>query len=180
MDAYLVTPELRREFAAMIMILAPAALITRKALERFAWFCFGFGVWDLFYYFWLKVLLDWPSDLATMDLLFLIPIPGVGPVWAPSVVSVGLIVLALLILYKRSKDPQWRLGGTWALLIAAALVIIFSFMLDPIQQGVHVNAFSPEMITHMETYFPLAFPWPWFLLGAVLGLAGTINAARSR
>jgi hypothetical protein len=44
---------------------------------------FVFGIWDLFYYVWLKVCLGWPSSLLTWDVLFLIPVPWVGPVLAP-------------------------------------------------------------------------------------------------
>ena len=91
MDRSLVFTEVWREAATLIMLLAPAAILTRSRMERFAWFCFGFGVWDIFYYVWLKALLDWPADLLSRDLLFLIPVPWVGPVWAPCAISLGLI-----------------------------------------------------------------------------------------
>ncbi|MCB0771654.1 MAG: hypothetical protein KDC00_14745, partial [Flavobacteriales bacterium] len=129
MDTSLVTIEVLREFATMIMLLAPAALVSRSALERFAWFCYGFGVWDIFYYIWLKVLLDWPSDLGTFDLLFLIPAPWVGPVWAPCIVSIGLILVALLILYGASLDPRRTFAlSTWVYLVLGALAMILSFV----------------------------------------------------
>lgn len=105
MDNTLVGTELGREAATILMLLAVPALVTRSALERFAWFCFGFGVWDIFYYVWLKVLLDWPSSLFSRDLLFLIPVPWVGPVWAPCVISLGLIATAVVILHGRSRNP---------------------------------------------------------------------------
>ncbi|MBK8340443.1 MAG: hypothetical protein IPK99_10840 [Flavobacteriales bacterium] len=66
MDGKLVGTEVGREFATLVMLMAPGLLVTRSLLERFAWFCFGFGVWDLFYYVWLKVLLDWPASLACL------------------------------------------------------------------------------------------------------------------
>lgn len=111
MSPALVTTEVWREVATMIMLLVPGALVARSALERFAWFCFGFGVWDIFYYVWLKVLLDWPSSFGSRDLLFLIPVPWVGPVWAPCVVSLGLIGLALVLLYGRSKQVAGLVDG---------------------------------------------------------------------
>lgn len=118
MDRSLVGAEVWREVATIIMLLAPAALVTRSALERFAWFCFGFGVWDIFYYVWLKVLLDWPASLMSRDLLFLVPLPWVGPVWAPCVVSLGLIAFAFIVLRGRSRDARFRLDHwSWALLI---------------------------------------------------------------
>jgi hypothetical protein len=59
----LIFTELVREAATLVMLLAPGALISRKRLERFAWFCWSFAVWDLFYYVFLKLLLDWARKL---------------------------------------------------------------------------------------------------------------------
>ena len=50
-----------------------------------------FGAWDLSFYASLKVLIGWPASLMTWDLLFLIPVPWVGPVLAPSIVSITLV-----------------------------------------------------------------------------------------
>ncbi len=180
MDAGLVWTEVLREFATMIMLLAPAALVTRSAMERFAWFCFGFGVWDVFYYFWLKVLLDWPSSMATFDLLFLIPVPWVGPVWAPCLLSAGLILLAMLILRGESPSSVSSLGSVnWTLLILGASVIIFSFVLDPLRSG-----FGPTMLVdplgneHLSSYIPNEFPWHLFLMGCSVSLLGLLRAFR--
>ena len=52
--------EVLREAATIFMLLSAAALAGKKIWERFAYFLFCFGVWDIFYYVWLKVLLDWP------------------------------------------------------------------------------------------------------------------------
>ncbi|MBK6776216.1 MAG: hypothetical protein IPG74_10380 [Flavobacteriales bacterium] len=76
MDRSIVITELGRELATVVMLLAPAFMLARRSIERFAWFLFAFGVWDLFYYIWLKVLLGWPASLFDMDILFLVPVPG--------------------------------------------------------------------------------------------------------
>lgn len=184
MHGILVTTEVFREFATLVMLLAPGALVTRSALERFAWFCFGFGVWDIFYYVWLKVLLDWPSSLMTFDLLFLIPVPWVGPVWAPCVISIGLILLALVILRGRSKGVVHLVDTrAWVLLITGALIMIGSFVLDP-----WMNAFdlvelqaSGSVATDLGTtsgYVPTTYPWPIFLVGAIVAIAGLTRVHR--
>jgi hypothetical protein len=49
-------------------------------------------VWDIFYYVFLWLLMRWPPSLGTWDLLFLIPIPWIGPVWLPILISCMLIV----------------------------------------------------------------------------------------
>jgi len=185
MAGTLVITEIWREAATLIMLLVPAALVTRSAVERFAWFCFGFGIWDIFYYVWLKVLLDWPASLGSRDLLFLIPVPWVGPVWAPCLVSLGLIALALTILRGRSKWPGFRVDGlSWSLLIAGALLMILSFTLDPLRQSFGLEALKDAglmadlrsaALSNGRSYIPETFPWPWFLGGCVL-----VSAAMAR
>jgi len=183
MDNTLVGTELGREAATILMLLAVPALVTRSALERFAWFCFGFGVWDIFYYVWLKVLLDWPSSLFSRDLLFLIPVPWVGPVWAPCVISLGLIATALVILHGRSHNPAFRIAPrSWALLISGALLMIVSFTIDPMTRSFGVNelmASHGEALTNGRDYVPETFPWPWFSAGFVLSVAGLLRMWRS-
>ena len=58
LDAYDPLVELGREAATVVMILTVALLAERESATRcFAAFVFVFGVWDLLYYFWLKVLI---------------------------------------------------------------------------------------------------------------------------
>jgi hypothetical protein len=188
MDPALVTTEVWREAATLIMLLVPGALVTRSALERFAWFCFGFGIWDIFYYVWLKVLLDWPSSLASRDLLFLIPVPWVGPVWAPCVVSLGLVGLAVVLLHGRSKRTAGLVDRwSWSLLISGALLMILSFTLDPLVQSFGVQGLvDPTMmaesrssaLVHGRDYIPERFPWPLFALGCVVAVGGVYRCYR--
>ena len=188
MSPILVTTEIWREAATLIMLLVPGALVARSALERFAWFCFGFGVWDIFYYIWLKVLLDWPSSLASRDLLFLIPVPWVGPVWAPCVVSLGLIGLAIVLLYGRSIRTTGLVDRwAWAALFAGAILIIVSFTLDPLLnsfgvQGLVDTTLMAESrstaLAHGRDYIPVDFPWMWFLAGSLVALWGLLRCYR--
>jgi hypothetical protein len=91
--------ELGRE-AATIVVLASVALLAAKRSwwERLAYFIWVFAVWDIFYYVWLYVLLGWPPDLMTLDVLFLIPRIWVAPVVLPVVASGMMLVLATTIL----------------------------------------------------------------------------------
>ncbi|MBX2973036.1 MAG: hypothetical protein KF797_08030 [Flavobacteriales bacterium] len=179
MDPSLVSTEVFRELATLVMLLAPGALVTRSALERFAWFCYGFGIWDIFYYVWLKVLLGWPSSLMTYDLLFLIPVPWVGPVWAPCVISLGLIALAVLILRGRSHRPSGLVDiPAWILLIAGALLMIISFTLDPLLQSFSMEALTDTSLMTRSDYIPTVHPWPWFVAGCALAIAGLTRIHR--
>jgi hypothetical protein len=52
----------------------------------------AFGVWDIFYYVFLKVLTGWPHSLMDWDILFLLPLPWWGPVIAPVSIAVLMIL----------------------------------------------------------------------------------------
>jgi hypothetical protein len=87
-----------REAATMVMLVAVGLLAGRTLWQAVAYWLFAFGVWDIFYYAWLWVLLGWPSSPGTRDLLFLIPGEWWAPVWLPVSISTGFIVVAVLIL----------------------------------------------------------------------------------
>jgi hypothetical protein len=95
--------EQAREAATMVMLLAVGYLAGRTWWQRFAYWLLAFGVWDVFYYVWLWVLLRWPSSPRTRDLLFLIPSEWWAPVWQPVLVSLAFIVVAVLILAKTRR-----------------------------------------------------------------------------
>lgn len=91
--------EVGREAATIVMLGAVALLAARRSWwERLAYFLWTFAVWDIFYYVWLYVFLRWPSDLMTLDVLFLIPRVWVGPVLLPLVASGTMIAVAATIL----------------------------------------------------------------------------------
>ncbi len=95
MEVFDATPEARRlmltevgrEAATLVLILTGAWLFGKVRQERIAYFLIIFAVWDIFYYVWLKVLLDWPATLMDWDILFLIPMAWAvaGPVPGPRV-----------------------------------------------------------------------------------------------
>lgn len=190
MKRSLVAAEVGREAATMIMLLAPAAILTRSRMERFAWFCFGFGIWDIFYYLWLKVLINWPSSLMSRDLLFLIPVPWVGPVWAPCIISLGLIVLAMIILRGRSRRARFHLGlWDWVMLVGGASLMVISFTIDPLLRADGLDALDSmssfgavgaKALMEGRDYVPENYPWPWFVAGALIASAGIVRVALRR
>jgi hypothetical protein len=123
--------ELLREIATMIMLITVAAMSGRKFWERFGYFLILFGIWDIFYYIWLRVAVGWPSSFLEWDILFLIPLPWIAPVIAPVAVAVLMLIIGLSItrLYYKgfSFEPTLR---SWILAAAATAMILFSFMYD--------------------------------------------------
>jgi len=89
--------EFLREIATLIMLLGIGFLAGRNFRQRFAWFIYSFAIWDIFYYVFLKLILDWPSSWLTWDILFLIPVIWTGPVLAPVLVSLTMIILSSII-----------------------------------------------------------------------------------
>jgi len=123
--------ELARETATLGMLVSVAALAGRVRWEQFGYFLVAFGVWDIFYYVWLKVALDWPSALTDWDVLFLLPLPWIGPVMAPVLISLVMIVCGVHLVKRLRAGKHFapRLI-TWSLSIIATAVILYSFIHD--------------------------------------------------
>src|SRR6185369_2332457 len=81
-DQKILLIEIAREAATVVMLLGVGWLAGNNLKDRFAYFLLSFAVWDIFYYLWLKVFIDWPSSLLEWDILFLIPFTWLGPVLA--------------------------------------------------------------------------------------------------
>ncbi|MDO8734322.1 MAG: hypothetical protein Q7K21_04095 [Elusimicrobiota bacterium] len=94
----IILTELGRELATIIMLISFACLVGSSLSSCIAYFLLAFGVWDIFYYIFLKIILNWPEKWNTTDVLFLIPIPWIGPVWLPILCSVIIIIISFLIL----------------------------------------------------------------------------------
>ncbi len=89
--------EMTREAATIVMLVVIAILVGTTWVERGVYFLWTFAFWDLFYYVSLYILIKWPPKLTTIDVLFLIPVPWIAPVWFPvGVSSLTIIVIAVL------------------------------------------------------------------------------------
>ena len=155
--------ELGREFATLVMLAAVAGAACRKRFEWIAFFMLAFGVWDIAYYGGLKLMIGFPESLDTWDLLFLIPVPWLGPVLAPVIVSLTMIGAALALLRRIATDQAPRLR--WVQLssiVLGAILIIGSFCLDHTVAGV-----GDEL---------REFNWFLFMAGLAMGIAGFICA----
>jgi hypothetical protein len=188
MEKHLVYMELFRELATMIMLFAPGALMVRSSVQRFAYYCFAFGVWDIFYYVFLKVLLDWPASLLDQDILFLVPVLWVGPVLAPCMASIGMILLGLVLLRnaRMGCNPRsWRFSMTWCL---SGAVILGTFILPPavwaLQHGgwcaLWVVPSEGKALAQFSGYVPHDFAWAWFLFACAVTGGSILQLARRR
>ena len=158
--------EIGREAATLVMLAMVGWIAGRGSLERLAWTAVAFGIWDIGYYFWLWIFIGWPTHLTDFDLLFLLPVPWVGPVWAPIVVSLSLIIFGLIVAKGlRTNQLGTVKAGHLALLIGGGLVVILSFTI--------------EAADILHGAIPTTFAWPIFLVGISLALAGTLPLCRA-
>lgn len=171
MPAFIGKVEFFREAGTIIMLVGIGIIAGKTSLQRFAYFVLAFAVWDVFYYVFLYVCLGWPQSLVTWDILFLIPVPWVGPVWAPCLLCVLMIIGALHIILRTEFDAEFKVSrANWCILISGALVCIISFMWDYLQFTQHEwSIFSEEaLFTEMKTYIPQKFNHPLFFAGFLL------------
>jgi hypothetical protein len=155
--------EIAREAATILVMAALARFAGRRFLERLAAFAVVFGVWDILYYVGLRLLLGWPESLADWDVLFLIPVPWLGPVWAPCVVSLGLLAGGGYVYVTADRPRRYR-AADWVLAVAGGLLVIGSF--------------TTEWRAVLERRVPDAFPAWLFALGFATGLVAFVRAER--
>lgn len=176
--------ELFREAATIIMILAVSLLLSKNWLHRFAWFLVIFSVWDLSYYLFLKIILNWPASLFTYDILFLLPCPWTGPVLAPVINSLTMLLLAYSIFTnKADKQHLSNLSNIfWILLISGSVLILIAYMKEflefaAVDHKLHPAASAsgkadiPELLAG---FVPCNFNWYLFCSGAGLHIASVI------
>ncbi len=154
----LLITEIGREAASMVLIFTAAWLFGRNLQQQSAYFMVIFAIWDIFYYVWLKVLLDWPASIMDWDILFLIPIAWASPVLYPVLISLTLLLLAIIILYRDSRArPIKPTLPDWVGFVFAGLIVVISFCIA----GRHVT----------EPDFQSYFYWPLFAAGLLSAIA---------
>ncbi len=154
--------EIGREAATIVMLAAVGWLAGQSGRERLAYGVFAFGLWDIGYYAWLKVITGWPESFFSPDVLFLIPVRWTGPVLAPALIAGLMCFGAVIFLRRMERKEQLRLpplriatmgmGGALALL---------SFTQDTLKAYLQGNP-------NWNDLYPGPFPWPLFLLAFAL------------
>jgi hypothetical protein len=155
--------ELGRESATLVMLAAVGLAFARNFRQWLAAFMIAFGVWDVFYYVFLKLLIDWPASLGTWDVLFLLPVPWIGPVISPLLIAAAMILGGVVILWREvcGRPVRARLLD-WAAIFGGGLVIVLAFCWD--------------WRRTMAGGMPDSFNWPLFAFGLTIGAAGFLCA----
>jgi hypothetical protein len=165
--------ELIREVATMVMLFTVGWLAGRTWRARFGYMLVAFGLWDIFYYVFLHAIVGWPPSLLTWDVLFLVPLPWWGPVLAPVLVAILLVVAGAVLTGNdvSSGAPLWP--SLWTILLngLGTVLALGVFMADAIRAVRH--GVSPAGV------LPRTFPWPLFLLAWALMAAPVVDLCRA-
>ena len=157
--------ELVREAATLVMLLTLGMLAGRTWRARLGYAAVAFGVWDIFYYVFLRLMSGWPQSAFDWDILFLLPLPWWGPVLAPVCIAVLMIVWGTQV--SQAADQSFATGRTrtiWSLSALGIALALYVFMADSLRlAGAGQDA--------MRDFLPTEFNWPVFC--AALALMAT-------
>ena len=175
MNGALGNVELCREAATLIMIGTLGLLAGRSWRDRVGYAAVAFGVWDIFYYVFLRLICGWPRTLLDWDILFLLPLPWWGPVLAP--VSIALLMIVWGTLTVRQRDVVAEARWTWALGWTGIVLALAVFMIDAWRA-------LPGGRDAVLRVLPTAFNWPLFSIALLLMASPALHqiavSARSR
>jgi len=155
----LVLTEIIREPVPIVLLLAVAWAIRRRRGEMLGAFLLSFALWDIFYYVFLRALVGWPASVHEWDVLYLIPVAWVAPVWAPLLVSALLAAAGVAFIYVGPFAARRRRYWPAAPVAAGFALILLSFILR-----------TSEAFRQV----PERFDWPCFLAGWVLSAVGFV------
>jgi hypothetical protein len=154
--------ELVREAATLVMLLTLGLLAGRTWPRRLGYTAIAFGVRDILYYVFLRMITGWPKSLFDWDILFLLPLPWWGPVLAPVSIALLMIVWGTFVSQFTDHGPAtsltWTLWGVSALGITLALWV---FMADSLRT-VHLGLDMTRQV------LPTQFHWPVFCVALTL------------
>jgi len=154
--------ELVREAATLVMLLTVGMLAGRTWPVRLGYSAIAFGVWDIFYYVFLRLMSGWPKSLFDWDILFLLPLPWWGPVLAPVSIAVLMIVWGTFATQFADRSHATfatrRLWGLSMLGIALALGVFMADSLRTVHLGLDVT----------RDVLPVRFQWPAFCVALTL------------
>ncbi len=151
--------ELWREASTLVVIAALGLLAGCTWRRQLGYAAIAFGVWDIFYYVFLRIMTGWPRALVDWDILFLLPLPWWGPVIAP--VSIALLMIAWGTLETQSTDDAPVARWVWALGGAGIALALGVFMID-------ASLALPGGRDAVMRVLPATFNWPLFWVALLL------------
>jgi hypothetical protein len=163
--------ELVREGATLVMLAMTGMLAGRTWRARAGYAAIAFGLWDILYYFFLRIISGWPVSMFDWDILFLLPLPWWGPVLAP--VSIALLMIVWGTLATQSRDRATDARWAWALACAGIVLALASFMIDAWRALPHGRDAVLRVL-------PDDFNWPLFCVALLLMASPALHQVARR
>jgi hypothetical protein len=162
--------ELVREAATLAMLLIAGLLAGHSWRTKIGYALVAFGVWDVFYYVFLRVICGWPASIADWDILFLLPLPWWGPVAAPVSIALLMVAWGTLVTQSGDRDPALALPrSSWIAAWLGVFLALYVFMADAIR----VLTQGPEAV---RLVLPTTFEWPLFCAALTLMAVPLLHA----
>lgn len=166
--------EVIREAATLVMLFILGLLAGKTWRSRWGYAAVAFGVWDIFYYVFLKVITGWPNHLNDWDVLFLLPLPWWGPVISPVLIALMMVIWGTLASqwehhYDYPFRAEWK---AWLLNFTGIAAALYVFMKDAIR----VSGQGEDALRMM---LPTRFNWPLFTIALALMAAPIIHCSRT-
>ncbi len=158
-----------REAATLVMLTTVGWLAGENPKKRFGFTLIAFGIWDTFYYIFLRIICGWPKTLFDWDVLFLLPLPWWGPGLLPMLTA--LLMVAFGTLVTQPKEACLELWpGRWSVASngIGILLALYVFM----ESAIHAPQITAEAL---EKIRPEQFNWPLFGIAFALMLAPMIE-----
>lgn len=164
--------EMIREAATLVMLVTVGWLAGRNSRARFGYFMIAFGIWDIFYYVFLRVMAGWPATLVDWDVLFLLPLPWWGPVLAPMLISLLLVTGGtLLVFLNRDRYARMPTPAAGLVCVGGVFLSLYVFMQDALQ---NLSGGREAVANTLPSYFN----WPLFCLALLLLAAPIFDLIR--
>jgi hypothetical protein len=161
--------ELVREDATLVMLFAVGWLAGATWRSRSAYALVAFGIWDIFYYVFLRVMTGWPTSLLDWDVLFLIPLPWWGPVWAPTAIAFVMVLFGTVVSrFDAVNHPIWPGRFACGAGVVGIALSLYVFMADAIQS-------ADKSAAALRNLLPVSFNWPLFSVALALLLFPLID-----
>lgn len=154
--------ELVREAATLVMLLTVGMIAGRSWRTKIGYALVAFGVWDIFYYVFLRVMSGWPASVFDWDILFLLPLPWWGPVLAPVCITLLMIAWGTLVTQFDAREAAFALPRrSWTACSLGVVLALYVFMAD----AVRVLDEGPDAV---RSVLPTTFEWPLFCVAVAL------------
>jgi len=161
-DPSIAIVEVGREFSTLVILLAVGWAAGRSLQTKLGFTFIAFGLWDISYYVWLKLFINWPESLLTTDILFLLPLPWWGPVIGPVLIAALMVIGGCLATIASDREHAVRFSVFEVIaLLGGVLLMLYSFMENSL-------AALPADADTLSQLRPSTFNWPLYLIGVIV------------